>query len=150
MSRIYQGAPVTNLSGADLFPVYVNSQSYAARTSLTDLLSYFQQNFTSPAFTEQIVVPTEGGTVIVTDNGQSSWVLMQPGGPLTALTIKLPSKSNLSDGQEILVTTTLQISSLSFDTNSVSSIYGEPSSLAAEDKFKLRYSQSTDSWYTVV
>jgi hypothetical protein len=48
-----------------------------------------------------------------------------------------------------LITTTQQITAFTLNANGAAQLYGVPTTLAAEDHFRVRYFQSTNSWYTI-
>lgn len=147
MSRNYD--QITNPTGAELVPLYAQFQSTPQWLTLSGFLSYFQTNFTSPTVFTTITTPGDGFTINIEEDGQNRWALLRPTGALATGTIVLPSTAVATDGQEIIVTTTLQISGFTVSGNGATAVYGAPAVLAAEDSFKLRYNTQTTSWYKV-
>lgn len=147
MSRNYP--PLENPTGAELVPTYAQFQSTPLWLSLTGFLSYFQNNFVSPTFTKTISTPGDGFNIEVTQDGKNRWALLRPTSALATGTIVLPSPTVAVDGQEVLITTTLQITSFTVDGNGATNVYGAPSTFAAEDCVTLKYEKQTTSWYKV-
>jgi hypothetical protein len=149
VATINQLALLQNVSSGDQLAVYSSVNGDARRLSIASLLSYFQQTFASPEFATQLVVPTTGFNIAITQNGNNAWLLMQPTGTLATGTITLPLNTVASDGQEVLVTSTQIITSLSISLNGASAVNGAPTTMAANTFFKLRFYQPTNSWYRV-
>lgn len=151
MPQINQLSTVTatELNGSDLLPIYSSSNGDARKLSLTALLSWFFTNFASPDYDPTILTPADGFTHIMDNDAQSKWIVLRPALALATGTIVLPLNTSAADGQSVLVTTTKQIASLSFNLNGATAIQGAPSVLAAEDKFTLRYESLTDTWVCV-
>lgn len=141
-------ASTSELSSSDLLPIYKTSSGSARKLSLSGLISYFQTNFTSPSYTAARYTPSSGETITLS-SAQTTWVLLRPVGTLATLTIVLPGTAVAADGQEILVTTTEVVTSLTVNGNGASEVNGAPSSLADNGTFKLRYDTLTTSWYAV-
>jgi hypothetical protein len=151
MSQVNNLTPTSSsqITAGTLFPVYVANQTDLRKLPLGDLVTYLQQNFTRGDFVKQIVTPGDGFNLEVEQDGQPRWVILRPTGALATGTIVLPSTSVASDGQEVLVTCTLQITSFTVNGNGATAVYGAPSALSAEDTFKLKYESQTKSWYNV-
>jgi hypothetical protein len=150
MPTISQLSSISQVSGGDLLPVYVSNNGDARKVSITQLLQYFQQTFASPTMATSIFTPGTGFNVTVpTPVSQQQWMLIQPAGTLAAGTVTLPLNTQTPDGTEVLITTTQQITSFTLALNGASNVYGEPTTLAAEDFFRVRFVQATNSWYTI-
>lgn len=137
------------ITGAENIPTYSGTRSTPLMVTITALLAYFRTTFTSPAFVTTISTPGDGFTITCTQDSTNQWALLRPTGALATGTLVLPAPSVAIDGQEILVTTTLQIAAFTVDKNGATALYGAPANLAAEDKFKLRYNALTTSWYCI-
>ena len=136
-------------TASDLFAVFSTSNGDSRKLSFNNFLTWLNTNFARQDYLATIVVPTNGFTETVTDDGLSRWLLLRPAGTLATGTIVLPSNSNATDGQEILVTTTQEITALTVSGNGATEVNGEPSTLTAGDKFTLRFNSLTDSWYAI-
>lgn len=150
MPTINQLAGLSQVSGGDLLPVYVANNGDARKMSVTQLLQYFQQTFASPTLATSIFTPGTGFNVAVpTPVAQQQWMLIQPAGTLAAGTVTLPLNTQTPDGTEVLITTTQTITSFTLALNGASSAYGDPTTLAAEGFFRMRFVQATNSWYRI-
>lgn len=137
-------------SPGDQIPVYTPNNGDARRLPIGALLTFFQQNFASPTLATNVYTPGTGFNVAVpTPVAQQQWMLIQPAGTLAAGTITLPLNTQTPDGMEVLITTTQQITAFTLALNGASASYGDPTTLAAEDFFRMRFVQSTNSWYRI-
>jgi hypothetical protein len=150
MPQINQLPLLNNVSGGDQLPVYSPNNGDARRTSINSLLQYFQQSFASPTTAVNLYVPGSGANISVpTPVSEQQWILLQPAGPLAALTITLPLNTGVPDGTEVLITTTQTIAVLTVDINGASNIYGAAVTLAGGAAIRYRFYQSTNSWYAI-
>jgi hypothetical protein len=76
-------------------------------------------------------------------------MLIQPAGTLATGTVTLPLNTQTPDGTEVLITTTQQITGFTLAPNGAAQLYGVPTTLAAQDNFRVRYYQPTNSWYRI-
>ena len=150
MPLIYQLPLLRQVSSGDQFPVYTPANGDARRVSVGALLQFFQQSFASPTLATSIFTPGTGFNVAVpTPVAQQQWMLIQPAGTLAAGTVTLPLNTQTPDGTEVLVTTTQQITSFTLGQNGALALYGVPTTLAAQDNFRVRFVQATNSWYRI-
>lgn len=150
MPQIYQLSP-SPISGSDQIPIYSSINGDARRSSITALLQYFQQVFAAPTLSTNISTPGTGFNITVpTPVSQQIWMLIQPAGTLATGTVTLPLNTQTPDGTEVLITTTQEITSFTLALNGATASYGAPSGLAAEEYFRMRFVQSTNSWYRIV
>lgn len=150
MPQINQLPLLTQASSGDQIPVYSPNNGDARRLPLSALLAYFQQTFASPTMATNVYTPGTGFNISVpTPVAAQQWMLIQPAGTLASGTITLPLNTGTPDGTEVLVTTTQTITSFTLAGNGAAAIYGAPTTLAAEDFFRMRFVQSTNSWYRI-
>lgn len=150
MPQINQLPLMVTLSGGDQLPIYSPNNGDARRTPLSALLAYFQTTFAAPTLSTQLATPGTGFNIAVqTPVSQQQWLLLQPAGTLALGTVTLPMSTATPDGTEVLVTTTQQITSFTLALNGAAAVYGAPSTMAAEDFFRMRYVQATNSWYRI-
>ena len=150
MPTINQLSPLTQVSGGDQLPIYVPNNGDARRVSVSQLLQYFQQTFAAPTMATNIFTPGTGFNVAVpTPVSQQQWMLIQPAGTLALGTVTLPLNTQTPDGTEVLVTTTQQITGFTLAANGAAQLYGVPTTLAAQDNFRVRFVQATNSWYRI-
>ncbi|MEQ1105227.1 transcriptional regulator [Acinetobacter ursingii] len=92
--------------------------------------------------------PNGNFTIEIDNNDAGTYLVMNPSIEIQNGTIKLPSIFNVKDGQEILVTSSQQITNLSFDGNGAT-LVGEPNAMGATAFFKLKYDVLSHTWYRV-
>jgi hypothetical protein len=115
---------------------------------MSALLSYFQQQFASPAVAVNLYVPATGFNIAApTPISEQQWIVLQPAGTLATGTVTLPLNTSTPDGTEILVTTTQTITTFAVGLNGATAAFGAPTTLAANAFFRLRFYQATNSWY---
>jgi hypothetical protein len=150
MPTINQLPLLAQVSPGDQVPVYSPNNGDARRLPVSALLQYFQQTFASPTLATNVYTPGTGFNVAVpTPVAAQQWMLIQPAGTLALGTITLPLNTQTPDGTEVLVTTTQQITGFTLALNGATAAYGAPSTLAAEDFFRMRFVQATNSWYRI-
>lgn len=150
MPTINQLPLLAQVLPGDQVPVYSPNNGDARRLPVSSLLQYFQQTFASPTLATNVYTPGTGFNVAVpTPVAAQQWMLIQPAGTLALGTITLPLNTQTPDGTEVLVTTTQQITGFTLALNGATAAYGAPSTLAAEDFFRMRFVQATNSWYRI-
>jgi hypothetical protein len=150
MPTINQLPLLSQVSAGDQLPVYSPNNGDARRLPMSALLSYFQQQFASPTVAVNLYTPGTGFNITApTPVSEQQWILLQPAATLATGTVTLPLNTSTPDGTEILITTTQQITAFSMGANGASAVYGDPATLAAEDFFRLRFYQATNSWYRI-
>jgi hypothetical protein len=150
MAYINQLPLLAVASPGDQIPVYTPNNGDARRLPIGALLQFFQQNFASPTLATSISTPGTGFNITVpTPVSQQQWMLLQPAGTLATGTITLPLNTQTPDGTEVLVTSTQVITSFTLALNGAANAYGAPTALAANGYFRMRFVQSTNSWYRI-
>jgi hypothetical protein len=150
MPQINQLPLLAQVSSGDQLPVYSPNNGDARRTSVGSLLTYFQQTFASPTMAVNIYTPGTGfNQAVPTPVAEQQWMLLQPAGTLATGTITLPLNTGTPDGTEVLVTTTQEITTFTLALNGASAANGAPSTLLANEFFRMRFVQSTNSWYRI-
>ena len=139
----------SEVSGSDLLVLFTTANGDSRKLSLTNFLTWLNTNFARTDYVTTIVVPTNGFNQAVEDDGLNRHLLLRPAGTLATGTVVLPSSTNATDGQEILVTTKEEITSLTVNGNGATEVNGEPSTLTAGGFFTLRYNTQTSSWNRV-
>ena len=150
MPTINQLPLLGQVSPGDQVPVYSPNNGDARRLPVSSLLQYFQQTFASPTLATNVYTPGTGFNIAVpTPVADQQWMLIQPAGTLALGTITLPLNTQTPDGTEVLVTTTQQITGFTLALNGATAAYGAPTTLSAEEFFRMRFVQSTNSWYRI-
>lgn len=150
MPTINQLPLLAQVSPGDQVPVYSPNNGDARRLPVSSLLQYFQQTFASPTLATNVYTPGTGFNIAVpTPVADQQWMLIQPAGTLALGTITLPLNTQTPDGTEVLVTTTQEITGFTLALNGATAAYGAPTTLLAEEFFRMRFVQATNSWYRI-
>lgn len=144
------------LADADLFVIYDATQNTSVKISATTVLAYMQANLSFPSiaglfqnYTKQQAAPSSDGfSVAVTAGSANIWLILTPTAGYATGTIVLPAVANAIDGQDVLINCTQQVTTLTVDGNGAT-VTGEPASIAADDFFRLRFNETTATWYRV-
>lgn len=143
---------VSTLSGSDLIALFSNSVGNDAAATLATLLSWLQTQLSaSGGFLTQYSAPAATGfnvTVAPPTTGASVFLLLTPAAGYAAGTVTLPAQASCVDGQEVLVSCTQSVTTLTVAGNG-STVNGAPSTLAANGFFRLRFDGVFDAWYRV-
>lgn len=150
MPTINQLPLLDQVSSGDQLPVYNTSNGDARRLPMQALLAYFQEQFAAPTVATNLYTPATGFNIAApTPVAEQQWILLQPAGTLAAGTVTLPLNTATPDGTEILITTTQTITTFTLGLNGATTAFGDPTTLAAEAFFRMRFVQSTNSWYRI-
>lgn len=87
-------------------------------------------------------------SVQVTDGSASIWLILTPLATYADGTVILPALASSVNKQEVLVNCTQIVTNLVVDGNG-STVVGAPTTLAANDSFRLRYDSVLSTWYKV-
>jgi len=144
------------INAGDSLSIYKQNAGDWRGTAISLLQAYLQANLTFPTmtgmadFTKQYFAPgITGFTAVITNGGGNYWLILTPSMNFAAGAITLPALANLVDNQEVMVTCSTQITTLTINLNGASAIQNGPASLAAGDFFKLKYDASGLTWYRV-
>lgn len=150
MALIYQLPLLAQVSPGDQLAVYAPNTGDARRLPMSALLAYFQQTFAAPSVATNLYTPGTGFNIALpTPVAEAQWAIIQPAGTLASGTVTLPLNTSTPDGTEVLITTTQQITAFTLALNGAAAAYGDPATLAAEDFFRMRFYQATNSWYRI-
>lgn len=143
---------------SDQIPVYVANNGDTRKAAMSVLLAYMQNNLTFStsgiSYTTQYAAPSATGfSVQITDDadnaGANIHLILTPVAGYAAGTIVLPAIGNAIDKQEVLVNCTQAVTTLTIDGNGAVAVTGEPSGLAANDFFRLKYDATVQTWYRI-
>jgi len=153
VAEINQLSAVDAIVAGDQVPVYDISNGDARKASMTVLLAFMQANLVianTSIYTTQYAAPSATGfSVAITDADDSIHLILTPGATYATGTIVLPSSTNAIDKQEVLVNCTQIVTTLTVDGNGAIAVTGAPTTLAANDFFRLKYDLATQTWYRV-
>ncbi|MDU4393271.1 MAG: transcriptional regulator [Acinetobacter ursingii] len=118
---------------------------------IDQLIEFLLDKLPTPEYKQPTIQrfnPNGNFTIEIDNNDAGTYLVMNPSIEIQNGTIKLPSIFNVKDGQEILVTSSQQITNLSFDGNGAT-LVGEPNAMGATAFFKLKYDALSHTWYRV-
>lgn len=134
---------------SDLSLIWDAANSDWRLSTLSNIQTLFDSDDTTDRPVTQYLSPLTGFNVTVTDGGsdtQDVHLLLTPAGTLATGTITLPAVP--VDKMTVLVTTTNAITTLAVSANG-NTVRGEPSTLAADGYFTLKYDSVNSTWYRV-
>lgn len=137
-------------SGSDLIPIFSQQNGDSRKISFSNFAKWLASQSSAPgALVTQYAAPSATGfTATITDNSNSAWLILTPTAGFAAGTIKLPSKANAADRQEVLVNCTQTVTTLTIDGNGAT-VKGAPTTLVANAFFRLRYDAVLATWYSI-
>ena len=148
MTSIRDLSSTTAVASGDLIPIASAANGVDLKMSVAQLLTYFGSAFASPTFTVQTGAPLSGATQTIGAVTTNIWLQIRPAGTIASLTIALPSTTSAFDGQQVIVTTSQNISAITV-TSGGAAVIGEPATLSAESAFILRYDLAALQWICV-
>ena len=140
-----QSVAKADLAGADLFRLWSQKYGADAALSLTILKEWLADNLTLGELTTQYAAPSATG-FSVTISAVNTWLVLTPVAGYAAGTLVLPAGT---DKAEILVNCTQSVTTLTITPATGDTVTGAPTSLSANDSFRLRYDGVADVWYKV-
>lgn len=153
MTAVNQLTAVDSVAAGDLLPVFSQAQGGLRSASLTVLAELLQTMLSSPGASEtQYAAPAATGfsvTVNPTTDGGSVYLLLTPAAGYAAGTLVLPDVAECAHGQEVLVTCTQSVTTLTIDGNGATAVNGAPTALTANAFFRLRFDGIFQSWYRI-
>jgi hypothetical protein len=159
MTQINKLSAVDSVQAGDQLPIFSTENGDARKAAMSVLLAYMQANLTFPSFSGQGAYTTQysspsatGFNITITDGADDNTnvhLILTPTAGYAAGTITLPPVAGLVDKQEVLVNCTQQVTALTVNGNGATAVTGEPTSLAADDFFRLKYDLPSQTWYRV-
>lgn len=154
MTEINRLSAKDTLSIGDLFVVWSASNGDSRKVATSVLQTYMQDNLTFSDsgidYTTQYAAPSSTAfNVQITDGSASIHLILTPTAGFADGTITLPLIGNVVDKQEVLVNSTQVVTTLVVDGNGAVAVTGEPSGLAANDFFRLKYDATLQTWFRV-
>lgn len=140
------------LYDTDEIPLFSPTQRDTRKTTLPQLAAYVYATIEGEPDETVYSLLTTGNAFTVTalpnTQGAGVWVLLTLSAPASSATIILPGIDDRASDQEVLVTATQAIASISV-TGLGAAVLGAPNSLSANGFFKLRYDSINNTWYRV-
>jgi len=145
MTEINRLTSTDALAAGDLLPVYKQSQGDARKASITVLMEYINANADLPGDqSTQYAAPISTG-FSVTVNAGDVWLILTPTAGFAAGTIALPDAP--ADKDTVTVNCTQAVTTLT--VSSGKTVTGEPTTLAANAFFTMRYDAVAGVWYRI-
>ncbi len=144
--QINQLSTLDDVQAGDGFAVWSVNNGATRRAPASAVLAYVRDNLPDTARpTKQYASPLASpATVAVTTGADDAWLILQPSvDPLASLTITLPSAG---DAQSLQVFARTAVTALAFADGTV---WGAPTSIAANGYFTLRYDAILNVWMRV-
>ncbi len=152
MGSSIQSLSQTDIAAADSIPFASAANGADRRTSVTQLVELIQSMLTvDDGFQTQYASPNATGFAVAISpatTGRNVYLLLTPLAGYAAGTITLPAQALCVDGQELLVSCTQSVTTLTVAGNG-STVNGAPTTLAANAFFRLRFDGVNKSWYRV-
>lgn len=140
-----QSMAKADLSGADLLRLWAQRYGADASLSLTVLKEWLDDELTVGELATQYAAPSATGFSVTLD-AVDTWLVLTPVAGYADGTLVLPDGS---DKSEILVNCTQAVTTLTITPASGDTVTGAPTTLAANDFFRLRYDAVAKVWYRV-
>lgn len=144
---------VTSISTSDLFMIWSSSaQDYRLAPFDVVMTALANQIATDGEIETQYSAPAASGfsvTIAPSVDGNNVWLLLTPVAGYAAGTVVLPALATLADGQEVIVSTTQAITTLTVSLNGATAANGAPTTMAANAYFRLKYDATLSSWYRI-
>jgi hypothetical protein len=151
MTTINNLTGIDEVQAGDLLAVFVNSDGQARKAAISTIQDFMQENLTFgvSSFTTQYASPSSTGfSVQITDNTDDTHLILTPTATFATGTIVLPTNTVAVDKQQVLVNSTQIVTTLTIDGNGAT-VTGEPSTLAANDFFTLKFDKPNSVWFRV-
>jgi hypothetical protein len=149
-NRIIDLSAVATVAAGDNVPIYSAANGDSRRAPMSVLAAYLgSQITTQDGKVTQYASPSSSPfTTAVTNSSVPIWLVLTPTGTMAVGTLTLPAQGTSVNLQEILVSTSQQVTALTVAPNG-SNLVGAPTTLAAGAFFRLRFDALTSTWYRV-
>lgn len=141
-----------DLDGDDQFAVYQARNASTRKVSLETMALRVAEMIVGETDETQYNLAVPGGAfslaVMPAAQGGSVWAQLTLTAPVSAATITLPAEQDRREGQEVLVTVTNSVASLTVAGNGVP-VNGAPASLGVNGFFRLRFDSASNAWFRV-
>jgi hypothetical protein len=155
MTTINKLTRADTVNAGDVVPVYIQSQGDARGVAVSVLQEYMQESLTFPLATgmqeyvTQYAAPSSTGFNISITAGSNIHLILTPTAGFATGAITLPPVAGLVDKQDVIVNCTQQVTAFTINGNGATAVTGEPSSLGADDFFRMKYDLQTSTWYRI-
>ena len=140
------------LTNGDLFPVWQDENGDTRAVTAEQVKAYVTGQGAGVAPTDYTrIVHSPSASPFEFDIPAAAghiWLIISPSEAMGAGTVNLPAVEDCVNGQELTISATFPITYLTLD-GSGASILGEPTSIAADGYFRLRFDESLETWFRV-
>lgn len=147
-TKISALSAASSLSSADILPVVqggTTKKATVAQMRAGMVPSGGVASLTAVALAPQFVAPTTGSSTQIADNTGS--VILAPAGTLAAATLVMPA--NPVDGQELIISCSQIITTLTMSPSGAETILGALTAFTANGFGRWRYRATGTTWYRV-
>ena len=130
------------------FQYYAGSAWYDTTLEQMLALSDVDPTLYQGQLTAQYEAPLTGANIPITDSSQNTELRIQPAGTIAALTITFPASTNCVEGQEILMTSSQIVTTLTLAGNG-STIQGGATAFTAGGFARYRFDATFTQWIRV-
>lgn len=151
MTTINKLTRTDSVSAGDVVPIYVQNQGDARGAAMSVIAAYVLStiDISGTDFVTQYALPSATGfSIQVNDTSENTHLIISPTGSFAAGTIVLPAFANLIEGQQVMVTITQPLATLTVTPNG-SSVIGAPTGMIQNQTFVLKYDQASTTWYMI-
>lgn len=144
-------AQSTALESGDQIPVGDFSEGQDRRASLSLLAEWLQSQLTAGTEQVQYSAPSSSGfsvTITPVVTGGNVWLQLAPLAGYATGTVVLPVSTSLVNNQEVLVTCTQTVTTLTVSGNGAT-VNGAPAAFTQHGFFRLRYSTVGAVWQRI-
>lgn len=152
MSTINQLPTASRLNEDDVLPVWQTEHDSTRKATVADIASRVSELIEGEPDETQYSLPVSGSSfailVVPLARGSSVWAQITLAGNANSGTITLPLEPDRGHGQEVLVTLTGAVASLTVNAGDAL-VHGEPAQMAPHGFFRMRYDAVSNAWYRV-
>lgn len=137
------------IATSDQVPFFSVSNGQDRKATVSELLNLAAATATGTE--TQYASPNATGftvTVSPSQTGNSMWVLMTPLAGYAAGTVVYPAVATCVHGQELLITSTQAVTTLTTNGNGAT-VNGAPTTMAANSFHRLKFDGVNKSWYRI-
>lgn len=142
---------VDEVSASDLLAIFSTANGSDRKLAVSALLTFLRANLALNGLATQYAGPTATGfNVAVTQPdalNTGTWLALTPAAAYAAGTITLPAVAGVLHGQELLVSTTQTVTTLTIAANGATLAAGMPTTITAATPFRLKFDAVLDTWY---
>lgn len=147
MPTINELTSLDTILATDQVPLYSASNSDARKASISLLKEHFQDGLVEHTFVTQYAAPAASGfSVSITNGSDNIWLILTPAAAYAAGTIVFPAVANCADRQEVIITVTEDVTTVTYDGNGATVADGA-TGFTANTSIRFKYDLVMLTWY---